>query len=78
MVTVGVNVLYEDHLGVVDFHPSERMGVVYVSEGDLVAGTSYKRKLAKLRMVGATDKSIQRCLLLRFIITIQLKMISSI
>ena len=47
----GVNILYEDHLGVVDFHPSEGTGVIYVSEGDLVSGTLYRRKIAKLRMV---------------------------
>ncbi|KAK2152530.1 hypothetical protein LSH36_326g05037 [Paralvinella palmiformis] len=48
-----VNILYEDRLGVVDFHPSSDMAVVYLSEGDLVAGSSYKRKLAKLRMASS-------------------------
>ena len=51
VISDGVNVLFEDNLGVVDFHPSEHMGVVYVSEGDLVTGASYRRKIAKLRMV---------------------------
>ena len=43
--------MFEDRLGVVDFHPSSDMAVVYLPEADLVAGSSYKRKLAKLRMV---------------------------
>uniref|UniRef100_X2A7L9 Fanconi anemia core complex-associated protein 24 pseudonuclease domain-containing protein n=1 Tax=Capitella teleta TaxID=283909 RepID=X2A7L9_CAPTE len=46
----GVNVLYDDNIGILDFCPSENIGVIYVSEGDLLAGAAYKRKLAKLRM----------------------------
>ena len=51
-----VNVVYEENLGVVDFHPSKDVGIVYVSEADLVSGQTYKRKLVKLRKV--TVKSI--------------------
>ena len=46
-----VNVVYEENLGVVDFHPSKDVGIVYVSEADLVSGQTYKRKLVKLRKV---------------------------
>lgn len=44
-------VLFEDSLGMVDFCPAQTIGVVYVTEADLVSGQGYKRKLAKLRMV---------------------------
>ncbi|XP_071480485.1 Fanconi anemia core complex-associated protein 24-like [Diadema antillarum] len=46
-----VQVIFEDDLGVADFYPTSEMAVVYVSESDLVAGTAYRRKLAKLRKV---------------------------
>ena len=48
-----VNVVYEENLGVVDFHPSKDVGIVYVSEADLVSGQTYKRKLVKLRKVSS-------------------------
>ncbi|XP_062573291.1 Fanconi anemia core complex-associated protein 24-like [Saccostrea cucullata] len=44
-----VQVLFEDDLGVVDFFPSSRLGVVYLTEPDLVAFSGQKKKLAKLR-----------------------------
>ncbi|XP_067651838.1 Fanconi anemia core complex-associated protein 24-like isoform X2 [Haliotis asinina] len=43
------NVHFDDGLGVVDFHPSSHTGVIYVSEADIVGGSGYKRKVAKLR-----------------------------
>ncbi|KAK7114208.1 Fanconi anemia core complex-associated protein 24-like [Littorina saxatilis] len=45
-----VQVQYEDSLGVVDFHPASYVGVIYVSEADIVGATGYKKKCAKLRM----------------------------
>ncbi|XP_076470300.1 Fanconi anemia core complex-associated protein 24-like [Babylonia areolata] len=45
-----VQVQFEDSLGVVDFHPASHVGVIYVSEADVVGCTGYKRKCAKLRM----------------------------
>ncbi|XP_055520907.1 LOW QUALITY PROTEIN: Fanconi anemia core complex-associated protein 24 [Leucoraja erinacea] len=52
-LTVGcqgrVTVLYEDDLGLVDFHLSQRLCVLYVSESDLVAGNNYRRKLVRFR-----------------------------
>lgn len=43
--------MYEEDLGVVDFHPSMSMGVIYLSEADIITGTAYKRKLVKFRKV---------------------------
>ena len=51
MFAGSVNVLYEDQLGVVDFHPSSNTAVLYISEGDLVMGQSYRRRVVKLRKV---------------------------
>ncbi|KAJ8317851.1 hypothetical protein KUTeg_002942 [Tegillarca granosa] len=45
----GTQILYEDNLGMIDFYPSDHLGVVYISEADLVTGTGYRKKLAKLR-----------------------------
>ncbi|KAI0228486.1 Fanconi anemia core complex-associated protein 24 [Lamellibrachia satsuma] len=45
-----VNILYEDDLSLLDFYPSAGMGVVYVTEADVVTGGyTYRSKLAKLR-----------------------------
>ena len=41
----------DDHMGVLDFHPSTDVGVVYLTEADLVEGDSYKAKLYKLAKV---------------------------
>ncbi|KAL8603134.1 hypothetical protein ACOMHN_059306 [Nucella lapillus] len=45
-----VQIQYEDSLGVVDFHPASHIGVIYVSEADLVGCTGYRRRCAQLRM----------------------------
>ena len=42
-------------MGVVDFHPSSDVGVVYLTEADLV-GDSYKAKLLKLAKVLENDR----------------------
>lgn len=47
--------IYEDAMGVVDFHPSVDMAVIYLTENDLVSGTMYKRKLVKLRKVNSVN-----------------------
>lgn len=47
----GVNILFEDELGVADFHLPDKSSVLYVSECDVIAGTSYKRKLVRFRNV---------------------------
>ncbi|KAL7867839.1 hypothetical protein SRHO_G00092230 [Serrasalmus rhombeus] len=44
-----VKTIFEDELGVVDLHLSNRSCVLYVSESDLVAGNDYKRKIVRFR-----------------------------
>lgn len=46
-----VRVLFDDNLGVVDFFPSSKLGIVYISEPELVTFSGQKKKLAKLRKV---------------------------
>ncbi|GCB79557.1 hypothetical protein scyTo_0016975 [Scyliorhinus torazame] len=46
-----ITVIFEDGLGLVDFHISKRLCVLYISEADLVVGNSYKRKLVQFRNV---------------------------
>ena len=43
--------LYEDVLGVVDFHPSSDTAVLYISEADLAFGSAYRRRAVRLRKV---------------------------
>ena len=54
-VAAKVNVLFEEDSSVVDFYPSTGTAVVYITEGDLVAGNMYRRRLAKLRKVGYSE-----------------------
>ena len=44
-----IQILYEDNLGSMDFVPTNHMGVVFATEMDIVAQSSVRRKLAKLR-----------------------------
>lgn len=41
--------IFEDGLGLVDFHLSNQTCVLYISETDMVVGNSYKRKLVRFR-----------------------------
>ncbi|XP_074618306.1 Fanconi anemia core complex-associated protein 24-like [Acropora palmata] len=43
-----VTVQMDDNMGVLDFHPSSDVGVVYLTEADLLEGDTYKSKLNKL------------------------------
>ncbi|KAK2842827.1 hypothetical protein Q5P01_013027 [Channa striata] len=45
----GVKILFENELGVADFHLPNKSCILYVSEGDVIAGSSYKRKLVRYR-----------------------------
>ncbi|XP_069575726.1 Fanconi anemia core complex-associated protein 24 [Brachyistius frenatus] len=45
----GVKILFENELTVADFHLPNRSSVLYVSECDIIAGNSYKRKLVRYR-----------------------------
>ncbi|XP_072278308.1 Fanconi anemia core complex-associated protein 24 isoform X2 [Pyxicephalus adspersus] len=41
--------MFEDGLGLVDFHLSNRVCVLYISETDLVSGNAFKRRLVRFR-----------------------------
>ncbi|NWH50245.1 FAP24 protein, partial [Fregata magnificens] len=44
-----VRLIFEDGLGLVDFHLSNRTCILYISEADLVAGDEFKRRLVQFR-----------------------------
>ncbi|NXU93675.1 FAP24 protein, partial [Xiphorhynchus elegans] len=44
-----VQLIFEDGLGLVDFHLSDRTCILYISEADLVAGDEFKRRLVRVR-----------------------------
>ncbi|NXM05793.1 FAP24 protein, partial [Tyrannus savana] len=44
-----VRLIFEDGLGLVDFHLSNRTCILYISEADLVAGDEYKRRVVRFR-----------------------------
>ncbi|XP_066438409.1 Fanconi anemia core complex-associated protein 24-like [Eleutherodactylus coqui] len=46
-----VNLVFEDGLGLVDFHLSQRACILYISETDLVSGNEFKRRLVRFRKV---------------------------
>ncbi|NXA26919.1 FAP24 protein, partial [Ibidorhyncha struthersii] len=44
-----IKLIFEDGLGLVDFHLSNRTCILYISEADLVAGDEFKRRLVRFR-----------------------------
>ncbi|XP_071612860.1 Fanconi anemia core complex-associated protein 24 [Heliangelus exortis] len=44
-----IKLIFEDGLGLVDFHISSRTCILYISEADLVAGDEFKRRLVRFR-----------------------------
>ncbi|NXO63151.1 FAP24 protein, partial [Phainopepla nitens] len=44
-----VKLVFEDGLGLVDFHLSDRTCILFISEADLVAGDEFKRRLVRFR-----------------------------
>lgn len=46
-----MKLLFENELGVADFHLPNKSCILYVSECDVIAGTGYKRKLVRYRNV---------------------------
>lgn len=54
-VGAGVKILFENELGAADFHLPNRSCILYVSECDIIAGSSYKRKLVRYRNVSRTS-----------------------
>lgn len=43
-----VTIQMDDHMGILDFHPSTDVGVIYLTEADLVDVDTYKAKLYQL------------------------------
>ncbi|NXJ52045.1 FAP24 protein, partial [Spizaetus tyrannus] len=48
-----IRLIFEDDLGLVDFHLSNRTCILYISEADLVAGDEFKRRLVRFRNVSS-------------------------
>ncbi|KFP94778.1 FAP24 protein, partial [Haliaeetus albicilla] len=48
-----IRLVFEDDLGLVDFHLSNRTCILYISEADLVAGDEFKRRLVRFRNVSS-------------------------
>ncbi|XP_068117698.1 Fanconi anemia core complex-associated protein 24 isoform X1 [Hyperolius riggenbachi] len=44
-----IKLVFEDGLGLVDFHLSNRVCILYLSEMDLVSGNAFKRRLVRFR-----------------------------
>ncbi|KAM8799479.1 Fanconi anemia core complex-associated protein 24 [Eudromia elegans] len=44
-----IKLIFEDSLGLVDFHLSNKTCILYISEADLVAGDEFKRRLVRFR-----------------------------
>ncbi|KAM9854542.1 Fanconi anemia core complex-associated protein 24 isoform 2-T2 [Aulostomus maculatus] len=49
LMGAGVKILFESEPGVADLHLSNRSCILYVSECDIIAGSTYKRKLVRYR-----------------------------
>ncbi|GBN00304.1 Fanconi anemia core complex-associated protein 24 [Araneus ventricosus] len=47
-----VQTITNDSMDFVDFYPTTEFAVIYATEADLVAGTNYRRNLAKLKKAG--------------------------
>ncbi|XP_035645902.1 Fanconi anemia core complex-associated protein 24-like [Oncorhynchus keta] len=56
--TGSVKTIFEEELGVVDFHLSNKSCILYVSETDIVAGNHYKRKLVRFRNANSSFQGI--------------------
>ncbi|KAM7397263.1 hypothetical protein PAMP_020248 [Pampus punctatissimus] len=56
----GLKILFENELGVADFHLPNKSCILYVSECDIIAGNGFKRKLVRYRN---TSSSFQQLVL---------------
>ncbi|KAM6937848.1 Fanconi anemia core complex-associated protein 24 [Xenentodon cancila] len=50
----GVKIVFESELGVADFHLPNKSSILYLSECDIIAGSSYKRRLVRYRNAGSS------------------------
>ncbi|XP_012683567.1 Fanconi anemia core complex-associated protein 24 [Clupea harengus] len=53
-----IKIIFEEQLGVVDFHLSDKSCILYVSESDIVAGSAYKRKIVRFRNANSNLQGI--------------------
>ncbi|XP_031135748.1 Fanconi anemia core complex-associated protein 24 [Sander lucioperca] len=54
----GVKILFENELGVADFHLPNKSCILYVSECDIIAGNGYKRKLVRYRNTSSSFQEL--------------------
>ncbi|XP_040894053.1 Fanconi anemia core complex-associated protein 24 [Toxotes jaculatrix] len=54
----GVKILFENELAVADFHLPNKSCILYVSECDVIAGSSYKRKLVRYRNASSSFQKL--------------------
>lgn len=54
----GVQIIFENELRVADFLLPNKASVLYVSECDVIAGSSYKRKLVRYRNAGSSFQEV--------------------
>ncbi|XP_029992672.1 Fanconi anemia core complex-associated protein 24 [Sphaeramia orbicularis] len=54
----GVKIIFENELGVSDFHLPNKSCILYISECDIIAGNSYKRKLVRYRNAGSSFQEL--------------------
>ncbi|XP_042267592.1 Fanconi anemia core complex-associated protein 24-like [Thunnus maccoyii] len=54
----GVKILFENELGVADFHLPNKSCILYVSECDIIAGNGYKRKLVRYRNASSSFQQL--------------------
>lgn len=54
----GVKILFENELGVADFHLPNKSCILYVSECDIIAGNSYKKKLVRYRNTSSSFQAL--------------------
>ncbi|NXS61841.1 FAP24 protein, partial [Brachypteracias leptosomus] len=79
-----IRLIFEDGLGLVDFHLSNRTCILYISEADLVAGDEFKRRLVRFRnasslrgivIVEKTQMSDQYFLAVQKLVVLELGMV---
>lgn len=58
-----MKILFETELGVADFHLPNKSCILYVSECDIIAANSYKRKLVRYRNVSLLKEASDRAVL---------------
>ncbi|XP_001632278.2 Fanconi anemia core complex-associated protein 24 [Nematostella vectensis] len=53
-----IRIMYDDHMSLVDFHPSNKVAIVFLPEAELIGGIDYKGRILKL------TKSSFRCIVI--------------